>query len=250
MSQAARHTYSDLYTTVGSGGVISETIPRPKKKTARQVKIDQAFANAAVMPVFWLGIGTGSMLVGQLYTDNLPTGTDRGRLSPYFAAHPGGTSAPRELQATWKRHLATIKQGFSITTTQLAQFLRVERPSVYQWFDDTEPRQRNLDRIRTLEELSRTWIEQRLGSIRPYIGFQDREDGATLGDLLSAPRLDPDAIEQAFTRIAEQEQHVAEEQISLTERLAARGFSPYDDETQKRTRAASIKSTSPGEDSA
>ena len=40
-----------------------------------------------------------------------------------------------------------------------------------------------------------------------------------------------------------------QDQFSLADRLAARGFSPYGEETQKRSRAGKISSTFPGEDS-
>ena len=58
--------------------------------------------------------------------------------------------------------------------------------------------------------------------------------------------------------LAEKEENLADrdhevreqDQPSLADQLAARGFSPYGEETQKRSRAGKIRSTSPGEDSA
>ena len=253
MTHAAQRAYRNLPTAVGSGGVPGEHSWVPTKKPAsHQASIDQAFANAAITPAFWLGvsIGTGSLLMTPLlYAD--PTTSTKHLSFGHQMSMSHGAAADFNRRAIWKRQLESIKHDLSVSTTHLARFLCVERPTIYQWFGSAEPRQRNLNRISALADLAGTWHKLRLGYIRPYLDTHTTDDGISISDLLSSPELDAEQLAHHFERIAAQHHaiHRPAEQ-SLAEQLAARGFEPYDEETRKRSRAGSIRSTSPGEDSA
>ena len=152
-------------------------------------------------------------------------------------------------RARWKSQLEKIKSEFSISMTHLARFLNVERPTVYQWFGAAEPRRANLQRINTLAELADAWSDFQSGSIRPYLDRPVTGNGPSLDDLLSAPQLDSDLLISSFASATASGRAVRDrDQFSLADRLAARGFSPYGEETRKRSRAGKISSTSPGED--
>lgn len=249
MSQTARRAYTNLPTMVGSGGVPSERLPGRKGESARQPSIDQTLAGSSIMLGTWLAIGTGSLLVGPAYPASnattfehhlsWPTGIGVRRRAPQSDTH-----------AVWKVQLEKIKREFAISTTHLARFLRVERPTVYQWFGNSEPRQRNLHRIGVLAELAEQWSRLQLGSVRPYLELRATNDDGTLDNLLSSDHLRSDILVDAFERVAKTQRAIVSEKGSLADQLAARGFTPYDEETQKRSRAVSTRSTSPGEDSA
>ena len=245
MTRTARRASENLLSSIGSGGLPASNFQAPAEKPNRQACIDRSFANSAI----WLGLsfGTGSLLMVPIAHADPATSTESCLVERLMRV-PHQTATGR--RARWKSQLEKIKSEFSIPMTRLAQFLNVERPTVYQWFGAAEPRQANLQRINTLAELADAWSDFQLGSIRPYLDRPVAGNGPSLDDLLSAPQLDSDLLASSFASAAASGRAVRDrDQFSLADRLAARGFSPYGEETQKRSRAGKISSTSPGEDS-
>lgn len=237
MARAAREIRSNSPSQVGSGGLVTAGLFGKPPATQEHATDLSSWGAMAVTPLVFIGIslGTGSM--------------------PGYIVEPISTGSPRTVvrqhavvTPIWQRQLRNIKDKLQITTTDLARFLTVERPSVYQWFSKTEPRQRNMARIVKLSQIADYWAEKGLGSIRPHVGARYLGNNETLGEMFSGAVLDSESISQVINAIAIQNIVGAEpDRPSLSERLAARGFTPSDDETEARKRAVTIKSTSPGE---
>ena len=104
----------------------------------------------------------------------------------------------------WQQQLTYIRHSLQITTTDLARFLLVERPSVYQWFAGTEPRKRNLIRINALADLASDWDSLDLGSIRPYLDYRVAKGECTIAELLVQQPMPSSAITQLFRRLPHQ----------------------------------------------
>ena len=106
--------------------------------------------------------------------------------------------------------LAQIRHYLSLNATELAQILRVERPTVYAWLSDRAwPQAANLQRLVRIHKLARSW---RAISSRP-LGTLVREPidaGQSLVDLMSEEHLDEGEIRRRlfpdFKRRIDQEQ--------------------------------------------
>lgn len=72
----------------------------------------------------------------------------------------GDRSSLGEMMPITREMLSTGKATFSLSTTELARLLGVERPTVYSWLrDETEPQSRNAERIKRLYTLAGRWRE-------------------------------------------------------------------------------------------
>jgi hypothetical protein len=117
--------------------------------------------------------------------------------------------------------LAVIKAAFGLSISQLAQVLRVKRPTIYSWFDtQTGPdalRGANKNRLHDLFGLAQTWNQK---SSSPPGRHLD-----SLLELLSAPALDHPSIHAAFQGLV---QTVEREKLMVrrtyAERLRQKGY--------------------------
>lgn len=243
MAEFARREASNLPTPIGSGGTLVSDVLRPAPPIDQPAAIDLALAGALMMPFLVFGAGTGSAALKDVYAPPMATGAR----APIAHYRLGATSL--EQRPIWQRQLTSIKSDFQITVTDLAKFLLVERPTVYQWFADTEPRQRNLARIGELAELANTWANLGLGSIRAYLVSRLEDSPNRLEELLEMQPLPVETIRQVFADLSNATpQPQASARSPLSERLVQRGFAPTDEAAQTRTRALTIPSTSPGEE--
>lgn len=100
-----------------------------------------------------------------------------------------------------QEQLAAIQHYFALNIKELAEILRVSRPTVYSWLrTEQEPQLANLTRITELYELTRTWLTI---SIKP-IGNWVRTPvagGHTLVQLFSEEYLNKQAISTAFQMV-------------------------------------------------
>lgn len=246
MALAERKIYSNLPTSVGSGGVLTPNLLQAPSPPLQPHAFSFALAGTAVMPL--VTIGTGCLGTGA--TDMLCFA--QGSLSTvewYPLTRHVQIASRQEVGAVWQRQLMRIKSDLQITMTDLARLLLVERPSVYQWFADAEPRQQNRERISTLADLAADWASLELGSIRMYMDSRSADVDHSLDELLLQQPLQIEAIEGMFgeldnARLLGQ----AAARAPLSDRLAARGFTPTDEATEARKRALAIRSTSPGEE--
>jgi DNA-binding transcriptional regulator YiaG len=112
-------------------------------------------------------------------------------------SHPGAarqraTRPSPPAPVTPDEMLGIIRAAFSLTVTELAQVLRVQRPAVYSWLaGDAEPREQNLRRLISLTTLAEHWMDVAdapLGAGRRLPG----PDGRTPLEILSQEVLDED----------------------------------------------------------
>lgn len=243
MAELTQREVSNLPTPIGSGGIVVSNVQHPAPLADQPARIDLALAGAVMMPFLVFGAGTGAAALEDIYAPPMATGA----WIPVAFYGPG--AADVEQEPVWQRQLTNIKNDLQITVTDLARFLLVERPSVYQWFADTEPRQRNLTRISDLEELASTWSNLGLGSIRAHLASRTEDFTDSLDELLVLQPLPLDTIRQRFADISNtMPRPQAVVRPSLSDRLVDRGFVPTDEAAQARSRAFAIPSTSPGEE--
>jgi hypothetical protein len=147
-------------------------------------------------------MGTGSVLI----EDRSPiSGSNLPRTAP--AADQGR----RDL-------LLKVKASFGLNMTELASVLRVGRPTIYAWLNESvEPRSANLRRINSLAGLSEFLVTP------PDLGARS-DDGRTLLEVLSAPELDLIALSRVLSAVA-----AGSVQGSSRLSTALHGYSPTSD---------------------
>jgi hypothetical protein len=228
---------TDTLTATGSGGHYAPSLVQPVSRPKPGL-LCFALAGTAVLPFVAFGAGTGSVAFDCDARKYLQTG------ACYVVS-----SKEKHSGALARNRVIDIKKNLQITTTDLARFLLVERPSVYQWLAGTQPRQKNLERINALGELASNWSARGLGSIRPYLKHRVGDTDTQLEGLLEQQPLPELALRSAFDRLTINEgMPVTKSRPSLSDRLAARGFEPADASVQTRKRIASVRSTSAGEE--
>ncbi len=131
--------------------------------------------------------------------------------------------------------ISEIKAAFGLTISQLAQVLRVQRQTIYDWIDEDHPPQvqgQNRERLAAIQRLAIQWNAlcqwpAGKGVTRYAV------DGQTLLDLLSAETLDEVRIITVMRGLSEQVkaewQH--REKCSLANRLRDRGFQPVPEQS-------------------
>ena len=186
-------------TTTGSSNVFGTDLPQLHSTTRpdRESALGFVLAGTVAIPFFPLDMVTGP--AGPAFMPRaslLPTGMWH-PIADYIQASPA-----HKIGSIWQQQLARIKDDLKITITDLARFLLVERPSVYQWFAYTEPRKRNLVRINALADLAMDWAGLDLGSIRPYLDYRSSNGKFTLAELLLQQPLPSRAIEQLFRQLS------------------------------------------------
>jgi AcrR family transcriptional regulator len=119
------------------------------------------------------------------------------------AASEPAASAESDRLLDAQEKLAGIRRYLSMTVTELAQAMRVGRPTIYSWLgDEAVIRARHAKRLEYMYRLSREW---RTVSSRPVGRFLSvpLEEGGTLLALLSAKTIDEPAVKRCFSQIAE-----------------------------------------------
>jgi len=100
-----------------------------------------------------------------------------------------------EQESAVAREIREIEDCLQLTRSQIAQALRVERATVYQWFRGAQPRSpRTLERIAQLRQFATAWADAGLGSARSAWYFRRPGTNLTLGDMLTAEHLDSEQL--------------------------------------------------------
>jgi transcriptional regulator with XRE-family HTH domain len=102
-----------------------------------------------------------------------------------------------------QEQLSGIRRYLSLSISDLAEVLRVERPTVYSWLKgEATPRSGNTDRIGAIYSLAREW---RLMSSEPIRGMLNTRYGAdtTLLALLSEETIDETATRRLLVKLRE-----------------------------------------------
>lgn len=138
------------------------------------------------------------------------------------AAVQSEVHAPVRAEPTYPEMISDVRSKLGLNMSQVADVLRVGRPTVYGWLrEEQKPQERNRRRIRTIWKLARVW-----GSSCPEpLGADwDRAvtpDAYTVGELMSQEHLREFTLGRALTQLAEQ-RGAATPQLGLGARLAAK----------------------------
>lgn len=98
--------------------------------------------------------------------------------------------------------LGTIRAAFSLNVTELAEVLRVERPTVYSWLrEDVTLRPANRERLVSLWRLAERWTQAAGGSLGE-LKHSPVTDGYTVLDLLRADPLRRHPLGEHLDRLA------------------------------------------------
>ena len=183
---------------IDSSLVFTTGLPHTNLSTRRDSDSVHGFelAGTVAIPFFPLYMVTGPSSPAFLpHASLLPTGMWH-PIADYIQPSP-----PHDAVSIWQRQLMQIKHNFQVTTTDLARFMLVERPSVYQWFAGTVPRKRNLIRINALADLASDWASLDLGSIRPYLDYRAANGECTISEILAQQPIPSDAVKQLFRHL-------------------------------------------------
>jgi hypothetical protein len=125
--------------------------------------------------------------------------------------------------------LAFIKAAFGLSISQLASVLRVQRPTIYSWFDDEAGpdalRRANRQRLLNLHNLAKRWNAISNQPLKRHLTSTVRGK-TSLFELLSAEALNQRAVEKAFNDIAKRirEDQNPNDEPSIAQRLRKKGF--------------------------
>lgn len=134
--------------------------------------------------------------------------------------------------------------ALSINKSQLADILRVTRPTMYEWFQGKEPNAANADR---LHALLRILTRAPVSGARPlnarFVRKPMELDAPSIIELLAADDLDEDRIVQALQQARALGETAESRRTRREDRLRALGFEdPTNDERRERlARNAALK---------
>ncbi|MCB9654428.1 MAG: helix-turn-helix transcriptional regulator [Deltaproteobacteria bacterium] len=159
--------------------------------------------SATPYSLFYVGTG-GAWRPGSF--DSSATG---GRLEP-LARAADRKGKRRDVAPSVGELLAQIRSSFGLNVKQTAEALRVERPTVYAWINESSaPNADNEERIRSLGRLSKAW--QRLTSVSAgRISTSVLSTGATLLDLLRQEPIPFDEVLEILPEVASRAERTAQ----------------------------------------
>lgn len=126
--------------------------------------------------------------------------------------------------------------ALSINKSQLAQVLRVTRPTMYDWFQGKEPNSANADRIHALLRiLTRASVSGAEPIHARFVRKPMELDAPSIIDLLSAEELDEERIVRQLEQARTLKQEASNRRKRREDRLRTLGFEdPTDDERRAR----------------
>lgn len=206
-----------------------------------------SFGDEAWMAVLKL-MGSGSSGVVTLVADYGPILPHIGSSSFVVDCRPArvGTSklarhaAPSEFRAMIAMSVAEQMQellaALSINKSQLAEILRVTRPTIYDWFQGAEPNAANSDRLHALlRTLNRASISGAAPLDARFVRKPMELDSLSILALLAAEHLDEKRIVRALRQARSLSEAASNRRTRREDRLRALGFEePTDDERRER----------------
>jgi len=161
----------------------------------------------------------------------------QGRASAPNAGRRASALVPVSIAA----RVRTLAAALSLNKTQLANVLRVTRPTLYSWLDGTEPEATNLERI---DRLCRLLERADVSSAHPlnaiFVRRDPLDDGLPLLELLGAESLDEPAVLDAIERVRSLEFASIDERQAKEARLQAAGFDEVDTDRRRDQLARSV----------
>lgn len=138
--------------------------------------------------IYWCPEGTGERFHLEELELDLFTGTVYFVCS-HFQRFATETSEANQIFST-KEMLSEIRAHLSLTITELASSIGVERPTVYAWLEGrSKPRRRNLDRMQKVFEIAQKWAEISDLPVGNMVRHAD-ESGGSVIELLRSGQMD------------------------------------------------------------
>lgn len=134
--------------------------------------------------------------------------------------------------------------ALSINKSQLADILRVTRPTIYAWFQGKEPNAANIDRLHALLRiLTRASVSGAKPLNARFVRKPMDLDAPSIIELLAADDLDEDRIVEALQQARALGETATSKRTRREDRLRALGFEdPTNDERRERlARNAALK---------
>jgi transcriptional regulator with XRE-family HTH domain len=130
-----------------------------------------------------------------------------------------------------------IRHFLSLSVSDLAQLLEVERPTVYGWLTGKSlPRKQNLDRLARLYEVAKLWRSQHPTPLRqakwPVLG------GQSLYDLLRGTDFDPRRLQSVLSGLSSSQTMTATKRKkpdSISSIATRHGLRPVSERQQRRS---------------
>lgn len=97
--------------------------------------------------------------------------------------------------------VAEIRSALSLRMTELADTMRVERPTVYAWIRDSTPLERNLERLGALHRLAQHWTTQSDAPVGSAIRQPLPGTTTSVVSMLTRETIDFEEVESALERI-------------------------------------------------
>jgi len=131
--------------------------------------------------------------------------------------------------------------ALSLNKSQLAQILRVTRPTMYDWFQGKEPNAANAERLHTLLRiLARASISDETPLNVRFVRQPIELDTPSLIDLLGEENLDEDRILHSISQVQALGDFASRRRTTREERLHALGFDDPSSEQRKEQLARNI----------
>jgi DNA-binding transcriptional regulator YiaG len=224
--------------------------------------VDRDGARAQSIDGSWLSALMRSMLVGSAgvvvlindYAPYLPhVGTSpaifdsRGMVRSSAAPTPD----PGESTRTTTRHAVLrmssadqaheVMAALNLNKTQLADVLRVSRPTLYDWLDGKEPNTANAQRLTRLVQLLVDAGITASNSISPRFVRESLDNGEpSLLDLLKADTLDEVRVATVLAQAKKLEAEAKEARVARENRLSELGFEEPTAEQRKKNLALNV----------
>lgn len=209
---------------LGSGGHLSPEMVSDSTGSRLPTEVPGRELYARLLLAASLVVGTGGHVIPQLSaTSSVDTVVARKSSS--------NNTLRRGRSLFVSDQLANVRAIFGFSAKQLADVLRVSRPTIYAWIDGTtEPREHNRERINLLERLAMAWQERSSETLNRHLNSRlwcDR----TLLELLSASSIDQGSVTEAFNVFASEMKKARG--MSIADRLDSAGFTRPPAEAQQ-----------------
>ncbi len=100
--------------------------------------------------------------------------------------------------------VAHVRSELSLSITELAAILDVQRPTIYAWLrGDSQPQQRNVDRLTFLYRISTRWADSSIRPLGRHLRHAFGDEGKTLFELLRDDDPDLDEIEKHLAALVQ-----------------------------------------------
>ncbi len=211
---------------------VEEWFTPPSGATGLSAAAASSMEQSSTTPPRWIPCVLASALLASVCPNVLARAdsSEHRGTSPYIAV----LAEPHDVSETAVAgSLRIVEESLGLTRSQLAEALRVERPTLYQWLRGSQPRQGNLARLTTLRSIASDWDDVELGSASSAWSMRFPGE-SSLAELLTAEEIDFDAIRLFMRHLRD-----TPEAMEFVEPKEIYGF-PAESELEERRRRASF----------